>query len=125
MIDRYPHGELTDPVALANRILDRPYEDPDGDIAILARQFLRAREIIDRQKQDIEAVVRGREEFMARNEYLTKLLSDILLHVQPPDVKSEDGRVMRFVDPDPIRTLRSLQDAIERAKSEITKTEPT
>ena len=125
MTDRYPHGELTDPVALANRILDRPYEDPDSDIAILARQFLRAREIIDRYRQDVEMLVQHRDEFMVRNEHLAKLLSDILLHAQPPDVMLEDGRTMRFVDPDPARTLRSLQDAIERAKSAIAKTERT
>lgn len=62
-----------------------------------------------------------RDDFMMRNEHLAKLLSDILLHVQPPEVKLEDGRTMRFVDPDPMRTLQSLSDAIERAKSEIVK----
>lgn len=38
------HGEIDDPVALANRVLDRPFADPDDDVAILARQFLRAHE---------------------------------------------------------------------------------
>lgn len=38
------HGELEDPIALANRVLDRPSGDPDDDLAILARQFLRAHE---------------------------------------------------------------------------------
>ena len=31
-------------IALANRVLDKPYVDPDGDICLLARQFLRALE---------------------------------------------------------------------------------
>lgn len=33
--------EFDDAVALANRVLDKPYIDPDGDICMLARQFLR------------------------------------------------------------------------------------
>ena len=31
---------------LANRVLDKPYIDPDGDICLLARQYLRSRERI-------------------------------------------------------------------------------
>lgn len=37
-------GELIDALKLANRVLDKPYIDPDGDICVLARQFLRAYE---------------------------------------------------------------------------------
>ena len=37
-------GELIDALKLANRVLDKPYIDPDGDICMLARQFLRAYE---------------------------------------------------------------------------------
>jgi hypothetical protein len=32
-------------IAFANRILDRPWGDPDDDYAVLARQFLRTLEI--------------------------------------------------------------------------------
>jgi hypothetical protein len=36
--------ELEDAVTLANRVLEEPYIDPDGDICTLARQFLRSKE---------------------------------------------------------------------------------
>lgn len=45
------HGEFVDPIALAERILDQcddGHADPDSDIAILARQLLRANERIAR-----------------------------------------------------------------------------
>lgn len=32
-------------VRLANKVLDTPSRDPDDDLAVLARQFLRAREL--------------------------------------------------------------------------------
>ncbi len=34
-------GELTRAIELANRVLDQPSADPDGDLAVLARQLLR------------------------------------------------------------------------------------
>ena len=34
-------SERDDAIALANRVLDKPTIDPDGDICMLARQFLR------------------------------------------------------------------------------------
>lgn len=37
-------AELEEATVLANLVLDRPYGDPDDDLAMLARQFLRARE---------------------------------------------------------------------------------
>jgi hypothetical protein len=33
--------ELEQAVILADKVLDKPYIDPDGDICLLARQFLR------------------------------------------------------------------------------------
>lgn len=39
-------GEEVVAVKLANYVLDQPSNDPDGDICILARQFLRKRETI-------------------------------------------------------------------------------
>lgn len=36
--------EREDAIKLANVILDRPYGDPDDDLAMLSRQFLRAHE---------------------------------------------------------------------------------
>jgi hypothetical protein len=37
-------SEAETATAIANIVLDRPYEDPDGDRAILSRQFLRSQE---------------------------------------------------------------------------------
>lgn len=37
-------AELLDALKLADRVLDKPYIDPDGDICLLARQFKRAYE---------------------------------------------------------------------------------
>ena len=37
-------NEFNHAVALANTVLDCPHCDPDTDLAVLARQFLRARE---------------------------------------------------------------------------------
>lgn len=37
-------SERDEAIALANRVLDRPSGDPDDDLAVLARQFLRALE---------------------------------------------------------------------------------
>lgn len=34
-------SERDDAIRLANAVLDKPYVDPDGDICMLARQFLR------------------------------------------------------------------------------------
>ena len=39
--------EREDAIKLANRVLERPYADPDDDLAVLARQFLRCTEIRD------------------------------------------------------------------------------
>lgn len=36
--------ELTEALALANRILDRPSGDPDDDLAMLSRQLIRQTE---------------------------------------------------------------------------------
>lgn len=37
---QHHNTEFEQAVALANRVLDKPYIDPDGDICLLARQFL-------------------------------------------------------------------------------------
>lgn len=41
--------EKQEAVVLANRVLDRPSADSDDDLAILARQFLRLRELVGRR----------------------------------------------------------------------------
>jgi hypothetical protein len=38
---------------LADRVLDRPYADPDDDLAILARQYLRAADTIERITDEV------------------------------------------------------------------------
>ena len=43
--------EKEEAVKLANAVLEKPYLDPDGDISVLARQFLRAREEIDAMRE--------------------------------------------------------------------------
>jgi hypothetical protein len=42
--------EFEDTVVLANKILDRISADPDDELAMLARQFLRSREMENRLK---------------------------------------------------------------------------
>lgn len=37
-------SELQDAIRLANKMLDRNWADPDSDLALLSRQFLRSRE---------------------------------------------------------------------------------
>ena len=41
-------SERREAIALANRVLERPNADPDDDMAILARQFLRSEERCER-----------------------------------------------------------------------------
>jgi hypothetical protein len=53
--------ELEDAIRIANAVLDKPYIDPDGDICLLARQFLRARDTLTR---DAEAYDRGRRDVL-------------------------------------------------------------
>ena len=46
--------EKEDALRLAHAVLDKPHIDPDGDISMLARQFLRAREEIDAMREALE-----------------------------------------------------------------------
>ncbi len=43
-------------IALANRLLNEPNADPDDELRLLSRQFLRAREIIEKQEKALQAV---------------------------------------------------------------------
>jgi len=45
-------SELDEAVELANKVLDRINADPDDDLAVLARQFLRA---LEREQKLIDA----------------------------------------------------------------------
>lgn len=44
--------ERAQAISLANRVLDRPGEDPDSDLSMLSRQFLRA---IERERNQVDA----------------------------------------------------------------------
>lgn len=44
MTDQVPSKERIKAIALANRWLNEPWADPDDDLRIVARQFLRAME---------------------------------------------------------------------------------
>ncbi len=48
--------ELQESIALANKILDRTNADPDDDLAMLSRQFLRSRESIKRMEKQLKEV---------------------------------------------------------------------
>lgn len=49
-------SELDDALMLANRVLDKPYIDPDGDICMLARQLLRQTERLSQSAPQQELV---------------------------------------------------------------------
>ena len=49
-------SEKQEAIALANRLLNVPSADPDDDLRLLSRQFLRSLEIVDRQEQALQAV---------------------------------------------------------------------
>lgn len=60
--------EREEAIALANRVLDKPYIDPDSDICLLARQFLRAleaQESLTKRLDGLTKVVRQRERLKA------------------------------------------------------------
>ena len=57
--------EFQDTIALANHVLDRPNADPDGDEAMLARQFLRGLEREDNTARNLRAVEKERDALRA------------------------------------------------------------
>lgn len=46
-------SELNDTITLAGKVLDRANADPDDDLAMLSRQFFRARAMIDRLREEL------------------------------------------------------------------------
>ena len=48
-------SERLDAIRLAKKLLDEPNADPDDDLRMLSRQFLRSVETIDKLKRDLEA----------------------------------------------------------------------
>lgn len=57
MADEYEQAKR-----IANRFLDKPYADPDGDEAVLARQFLR---LVEKQ----EAVEKIRAQYQSQAKF--------------------------------------------------------
>jgi hypothetical protein len=52
--------EREEAIALAHRVLDKPYIDPDGDICLLARQLLRSEEreaTLAKKLEEADAVI--------------------------------------------------------------------
>jgi len=91
----------------------------DGRGAVLADDLLEARATVERliateeyQRQQINHLRRV-------NEHLVRLLSSIHMRCAPPDVTLEDGRVMRFVPPDPEFYWRELSEKVSSVKSEM------
>jgi hypothetical protein len=81
-------------------------------------------EVVESMQEEIDYMQRTARSYAARcreleaqNQHFVKILSTIALCEAPPPVKLEDGRVMQFVDPDPARTLKLLQKAIEEARA--------
>lgn len=54
----------------------------------------------------------------ARVDWYVKLLCRFW-NVLPPDVKAPDGRMMRFVHPDPQTALRFVQEAMDEAQRQV------
>ena len=61
MTDPVLSKELTEAIAIANRLLDEPFADPDDDARTVARQFLRGREAIERLQRELARVTGERE----------------------------------------------------------------
>lgn len=60
--------ERDDALVLANKILERPHGDPDDDLAVLARQLLRAREQVAQLRKTLDATVREREDYNGKHQ---------------------------------------------------------
>ena len=84
--------------------VDELLEDPHGAMAE-----------IERLARERSALATESQQWAARYEKASRLLTDILFHLPPEAIHLEDGRVMVFVDPDPTRTLRLIQSALQRA----------
>jgi hypothetical protein len=60
-------SEFKDTVKLANRLLDEPNCDPDDDLRMLARQFLRGVERVERLQKDLVAMHDPHGDLIAAN----------------------------------------------------------
>jgi len=72
-------SEHEETIRLANGILERPYADPDDDLAMLSRQFLRALEVIESNRKcndDMEKAMLAAETRCTRLEAALREVSD-------------------------------------------------
>lgn len=71
-----------------------------------------------RASRAIEVLRAERDGAMAQRDWYIQLLARFW-KITPPDFKTSDGRTMRFVDPDPQRSLRIIRDAMVEAQRQI------
>ena len=91
-------SEFEETVCLANKLLERPNADPDDDLAMLSRQFLRQVETVERLKADLVAqydphgdlVAANRDAILAKHEEAVRRLRRCLTE----GLKDKSG--MRF-----------------------------
>lgn len=79
-------SEFNHAVALANTVLDCPHCDPDADLAVLARQFLRARWLLTAAEARIAELEAEVEEDHSLRESMADKLTRIanIVKGQPP-----------------------------------------
>lgn len=87
-----------------------------GYPGVAVGRYRDAADQVERLERDVQTLAHIRDQLAARNESLVTMLCDILAGLPPEGVKLEDGRTLRFVDPDPRRTLEALQASIARAR---------
>jgi len=89
-------GEMEDPVALAERVLDRPFADPDDELAILARQFTRHREYAQQWHRLVESIatmlsVNSALGLKEIGPEIATAISTLQMHFRPPSDETNDA----------------------------------
>ena len=73
--------ERAQAIALANRLLDQPYSDPDDDLRMLSRQLLRLTEELElAQLLDVHAICDQRDYLRGRLQLAEELILDAPIH---------------------------------------------
>ena len=80
-------SEYEETKLLANRILERPNCDPDDDLCMLARQFLRGDEIVQKLKRQLadqhdpmlELIEANRDSILKKHEEAFGLINRVLI----------------------------------------------
>lgn len=96
--NRNTMGEMEDPVALAERVLDRPFADPDDELSILARQFQRHREYAEAWHRLVESIAVILEvNPNGSREEVGNAISGAIQRLKSPDETKKDGPGNRSV----------------------------